>query len=507
MTSALPVRWITAGCAVWSVLASDAADIQPTLLNKPWFEARSIHFHTFSCGPVQQVARLTARLEQFRVAYEALAGAQAVLSPPINVIALPDQEALARCVPLYQGKPGNLSGFFHRGSDENLIVLSLSDGGTDSLETIFHEYAHLLLRRNQEAWPMWLNEGMADIYATFEVTGDHGVRLGKPQALYLDILAHEPLLPLATLFAITHDSPGYNERERQGIFYAESWLLTHYLMVGSPVHRARFGELTTLLRQGQAPEQAFTNTFRLSLPLMQKELNRYIQQGRFNALELTVRASLQTTQPLATRALAPAETCFRLGDELFRVGRDDEARQLFTRSGTLDPASPLSYEGLGLMAAEAGQHAEALDQLKHAVAHGSKSFLVHYLYAREKLVLSTSIPDTYSKLKGPDAAEVQTALETSLALMPEFGPAHHLMGFFQLVQEQDLAAAERHLKRAIELEPEKPAYLLTLAQIQIAAHEPGSARGTLTALCQPYIDGKVRAHAQKLLQNLGSPTR
>ena len=45
--------------------------------------------------------------------------------------------------------------------------------GAESLQVIYHEFAHALLRHNERFWPMWLKEGMADIYSTFEVTGDH----------------------------------------------------------------------------------------------------------------------------------------------------------------------------------------------------------------------------------------------------------------------------------------------------------------------------------------------
>ena len=67
-------------------------------------------------------------------------------------------------------------------------------------------------------------------------------------------------MPLQELFAVTRDSPEYNESSRQGIFYAESWLLTHYLMAANnPAYKARFGRFTELLIAGQMPEQAFTN--------------------------------------------------------------------------------------------------------------------------------------------------------------------------------------------------------------------------------------------------------
>src|SRR5258708_38035658 len=121
-----------------------------------------------------------------------------------------------------------------------------------------------------------------------------------------------------------------------------------------------------------------------------------------------------------------------------RVGRADEAEPLFLRAGKLAPASPLSCEGLGLLAAERGQHKEALERLKEAIRQGSRSFLAHYACAREMLILSAPAPDTYARLEGAEAAEVQSELETALTLMPNFGPAHYLLGFFQLIQGGNL---------------------------------------------------------------------
>jgi hypothetical protein len=67
-------------------------------------------------------------------------------------------------LPLYQGQPGNLAAFFQRGTDENLIVLSLPEAGStdQDMGAIFHEYTHLLFRRNDQIWPVWLKEGMAE---------------------------------------------------------------------------------------------------------------------------------------------------------------------------------------------------------------------------------------------------------------------------------------------------------------------------------------------------------
>jgi tetratricopeptide (TPR) repeat protein len=475
------------------------------LAQRRWYESRTFHFHIYSCGPAQEVARLAARLEQFLDAYSLLAGAQAVASPPIVVMAFPDYDSMQLFLPLYEGQPANLAAFFVRGSDENLIVLSLSGSNAPSisLQHVFHEYTHLLLRRNQQFWPMWLNEGMAEIYSTFQAAGHYTVRIAQPIDYHLSLLEDTPLMPLKTLFAVTHDSPEYNERAHQGIFYAQSWLLTHYLMVGaSPARKARFGQLTALLRQGQSPEQAFTNAFQTTLPAMEKELRRYLDHAKFDSIELSVTTDLSAPQTITTRALTPVEVLFRLGDELLRTGRFEAAESCFTQARKLAPASPLPYEGLGLLAAERRQPADAARYLQQAIQLGSGSFLAHYTCAREKYQLTSHAQDRYSRLEDTPAAEIRAELQKSLALMPNFGPAHDLLGFFEMVQGENLTAAEQHLYTAIRLEPENESYLLTLAQVQLAQKDASAARRTLESLRLPYIDAGLRAHAEELLDAL-----
>jgi Flp pilus assembly protein TadD len=474
------------------------------LVQKRWFETRTAHFNIYSCGAPQAVYKLAARLEQFCQAYTLLAGAQAVASPPIVVMAFPDHESMKPFLPLYQGQPASLVAFFQRGSDENLIVLALP--GTNSaytdMEVIFHEYTHLLFRHNNHVWPLWLKEGMAEVYSTFETTG-YNARIGKPIGHHLRLLAQQPLLPLAELFAVVHDSPQYNERDRQGIFYAESWLLTQFLMAGdNPAYKARFGQFTPLLREGQLPERAFTNALQTTLPAVETELRRYLQRGQFAPIELALPTDVSSPISLTTRSITPVETYFRLGDELLRADRPDTAELYFTQAQKLAPASPLPYEGLGLLAAERKQHAEALRYLQEALQRGSISFLAYYVHAREKYRLTADAQDRYAPLKNEAAAEIRGELQKSLALMPDFGPTHELLGFFEMVQGENLALAEQHLQRAIQLEPENTSYLFSLAQVQLRNRDTDAARRTLQPLLLPNADAKLRAHAEEMIQGI-----
>ncbi len=133
---------------------------------------------------------------------------------------------------------------------------------------------------------------------------------------------------------------------------------------------------------------------------------------------------------------------------------------------------------------------------------GPVNFLAHYTYAREKLLLTAKGPNL-RPLEGAAAAEIRAELQKSLALMPDFGPAHHLLGFFELVQGDDLPAAEKQIARAIQLEPENQSYLLSLAQAQLARKDPAAARRTLEPLRLPYVEPQIRAHAEEMLKALG----
>ena len=507
------LRHVLQTLSAWLALTACVALGQPEADSLParrWFEGRTPNFCLYSCGATREVARLAARLEQFREAYSLLAGAEAVASPPIVVLAFPDPDSMQPFLPLYRHRAADLTAFFNRGSDENLIVLALSKSDASSLRIIFHEYTHLLFRHNQPYWPLWLSEGMAEFYSTFEVKGKDQARLGLPIRDHVRLLAEVPPWPLPTLFAVTRTSVEYNERRYQPIFYAESWLLTHYLILGdNPAHKANFPQLTLLLRQGQSPEQAFTNAFHTSLAAMQAELAGYLARGKFTPIKLKLSSTPAQPRAFVTRSLSPMEVCYRLGDELLHIGRLDAAESYFRQAQKLAPDSPLPYEGLGLLAARRDQPDEAVRCFRQARQLGPLDFLACFTSAREQYRLATK-DSGLRRLEPEKAAEIRAELQQSLALMPDFGPAHHLLGVLELVQGDDLPGAEQHIERAIQLESENQAYLLSLAQVQLARHDPAAARRTLEALRLAYVNPQLRAHAEQMLKALpqpGQPTK
>lgn len=493
--------WLWLGLGGWFALTGRAQTPDFSLVQERWFETRTAHFQVYSCGDSAAVFKLTARLEQFCEAYGALAGQQALASQPIAVVAFPSHEKMAPFLPLYQGQPANLAAFFKRTSDENLIVLALPSGEMDpnDMSVIYHEYTHLLFRHNDRFWPLWLKEGMAEVYSTFTV-GRGEVAIASPIPGHLALLKQTPLLPLDELFAVTHDSPDYNESRRQGIFYAESWLLAQFLAAGDrPDLRARFGQYTALLRDGQNASEAFTNALGISLPGMTAQLQRYLTNGLYAPVTLKMTANLAVPIKVTTRFLTPVEIYFRLGDELLRINRLEAATAFFNAAQQIAPASPLPYEGLGWVASESDNPSETLRQLDQAFQLGANSFLTHYLYASQQYHLTAKAGDHYHRLQGETPAAIRAHLERCLELMPDYAPAHELLGFFGMVQGDAPAAIQAQLSWAIRLEPEMDSYLITLAQFQFRQGASAAARATLEPLLKANVDETVRHAAQVVI--------
>ena len=153
-----------------------------------------------------------------------------------------------------------------------------------------------------------------------------------------------------------------------------------------------------------------------------------------------------------------------------------------------------------MLAARREQHGDALSDLTTALQLNSTSFLAYYIAAQEKYRLTSDGQGRYTHLNGDQASEVLEPLEKSISLMPNFGPSHELLGFFEMVQD-NLAAAEPQLQLAIQLEPENPSYLVTLAQEELRAQNPDAARATLAPLLLPNADKKLKAAALDLIES------
>ena len=208
----------------------------PVSAKDKWMSVRSKNFLMLGNASEKEIRQVGVRLEQFREVFSRLFTNLKIDSPvPTTVIVFKNDESYR---PFKLN--ANTAGYFQPGPDVNYITLELTsdvNSEQDPFAIIFHEYTHLLVRNTSGNVPTWFNEGLAEYYSTFSITSDQKVVVGRPIAGHVYLLRENKMLPLRTLFQVDQKSPYYNERDKQSIFYAESWALMHYLILGKDGQR------------------------------------------------------------------------------------------------------------------------------------------------------------------------------------------------------------------------------------------------------------------------------
>jgi len=143
---------------------------------------------------------------------------------------------------------------------------------------------------------------LADFYGFTEIK-DTSIETGVPDRDLLNVLRTQKLIPLSVLFAVDRASPYYNEPEKTPIFYAESWLLTHYLMIGSAEEHQSLVKYLQALNQGKSWSEASTAFG--DLKKLESELKAYIRQKKF--LSVSSPLTSADSSPIQTRELSADE--------------------------------------------------------------------------------------------------------------------------------------------------------------------------------------------------------
>ncbi|MGH9882181.1 MAG: tetratricopeptide repeat protein [Pyrinomonadaceae bacterium] len=479
----------------------------PTQSRDPWRSISTNNLFLVGNAGEEDLRQVAVWLEFFHSAFAQLVS-RSVLdsSVPTTVIVFKDDASFLPFKPLYQGRPANIAGYFVPGQDRNYIALSLERGergGRDPLSTAFHEYVHQHLMNTVPGVPLWLNEGLAEFYGSFVQANGEAV-LGAPLTNYIRLLRSQQLLPLTNLFSIGHDSPHYNEQEKSGIFYAQSWALVHYLMMGDGGRRQQqFKRFLNLAFAGDSTGKAVQDAFGLSLAMLEKDFKEYVRRGEFASQRVAVGNGPTGYIAMQRMAVSEGEANFYLGDLLLHIDRAVDAEKYFQRAISLDPGFTQTYASLGLLCVRQKRYTEARQYLQRATV-SPQSYLVHYLYAyllsREGVTPSGNITE-YSP---QNAQAMRDQLRKAIQLAPEFADAYYLLALVNLVTNEQLDEAVTFVKKAQRLSPSRLGFGLLLAQIYVRQRTPESARQVLEPLVRQSGDPRVRSDAQALLDSLNT---
>lgn len=472
-----------------------------------WTSIRSRNFLLIGNASERDIRRVATELEQFRDVFSRLFAKARFDAPvPTTVIVFKSDGAYKPFKPLYNGKPSEVAGYFQPGPDVNYITLTAERRGENPFGTIFHEFVHLLVENHLSNAPAWFNEGLAEYYSTFDVSGDDKkVTLGNPIANHV-LLLREKFMPLETLFAVDHNSPAYNERDKRGIFYAESWAFVHYLIVGNRGQRLdQLGRFNTLLAEGKAVEAAFREAFQTDFQTMEKELKQYVGRSSYPIQVVTFDKKLQFENEMQSALITEAEAQSYLGDLLLHINRLDMAETHLQQAITLDPNLTMPHASLGMLRVRQNRFADAKQHLQRAVAaENSRNHLAHYYYAlalsREKMNDSGMVmeypPET--------AATMRAELRKAISLAPNFPESYRLLAFVNLVMNERLDESLGLMQRALAISPGRQEFALVLAQIYMRMQEFAKARQILEPVARNGADPGLRAQAQSVLGILAS---
>ena len=419
-----------------------------------WVEVRSSNFIVVSNAGEKQARKAALQCEQIRAVFrQSLAVANNYPSPFITVLAAKGEGTMRELLPEYWVKGhAHPAGLFASRLHQYYAAIELDAQGSNPYEIFYHEYYHSITVPYFPDLPVWLSEGLAEFYGHTEIEEKY-VGMGRADDLPRE-LKDQPLIPLKVLFKVDQSSPYYNEANKTSIFYAESWALTHYLMIGDrQAHKALLIAYLDALSRGKSQDEAATAAFG-DLSKLQMDLLVYIHQATF--LYLKMPPAKIADEELKVRSLSEAEAdAYRGGFSMVR-GQTQEATATLREALRLDPNVALAHQYLGMAQFLEGQREKALESASQAVALDPRNYLSRYLRA----FLVTSGSGMMSS-----NGQLEEDLRQAIALRPEFSPPYALLAVYLAGLHRNLEEALALAQKAVSFEPGSSSYQLSLAQV------------------------------------------
>jgi tetratricopeptide (TPR) repeat protein len=372
---------------VQALLANTFATADPTpqtvaRVSKNWKRATAGDIEVVGPVPAAALRGSLDEIATFRDVFRALYPTLRVTWPtPTRVVVFPDLDALSRFGPRdSRGRPQqNLGGYFTAEPDLNLIAL-----GGPARELMYHEFAHYILLRNLHSLPGWLSEGLAEFYSTFEVDHKKGtVVIGRPPMERMRGIRSLPFLPLEKVVLGTGDEMSRLWRDPQGIsmFYAESWGLVHYLMLGRQGSTpGAFGQFLQGIERGKAVPQALQEAFGTDVAQLEKDLRRYLlQRVSYPAVSFELRTTVASDS--SVQPMAEADARYVQGDLLVRAGAASAAQEELAAALAIDPAHTGAKIAFARAQLQLQHRSEGIASLKEVVDASPASFAGAYYLA------------------------------------------------------------------------------------------------------------------------------
>ena len=466
-----------------------------------WRRMQTDNFYLVGDASEGAMRRVAQRLEEFRAAFLAVrpSAAAAISDTDTTVVVFDSDRDFRPYKPLRpDGEPGNVAGVFLGSNYGDYIALT---GERDAERTIYHEYVHRVSKEDR-SWPPWLREGIAEFYSTIQVRdGGDTVRVGSVIGEKIRFFQNTALIPLDRFLEMGPERYGGPDQHR---FYAQSWALTHYLLLKRPGGQGQLQHFLDLSASGGDTSTNFQTAFQTDLEGLFQELDLYVSNSlTMPIIDYSLETRLKDAGRWDAEDISEAEANYHLGELLFRERRFDDARVYLEEAIAQAPEMVQPFTRMGILYEMEGDTDAAFEYFERAAGMEGAGYLPHLLYAKRAL-----FRNGYSD---PGAVESATEhLRRAVALRPESVESLQRLGEVLLSVPARADEALEVLGRAVQLDRRDPNLFLTYLRALWLSGQTESARATTAIFAQTTPDPEVRRKAEALLEDIerfGDPNR
>jgi tetratricopeptide (TPR) repeat protein len=371
-----------------------------------WVRISSPNFEIYTNAGVKDARKTIEYFEQVRSFFMRTKSTEVTTRLPVTIVGF-------RGAKDYKPYAPNLSAAAYYTGDENRDYIVMSSVGQEDFPVATHEYMHLLIRHSEIKLPVWLDEGIAEVYSSLKPVA-RKIMIGDVLVSRAQTLSTEKWLTVDALMNVRHDSPEYNEKNRTGILYAQSWLMAHMLML-SPNYNSGFGKFLQVIHDTQSATTAFNAVYKKSLADVSKDLQSYFRSNG-------VRVAMFDTKLESVKSMEPEPaTDIQVGVVLAKLTsllrRYDEAETRLKELVAKSPTDPEIQEALGHLYWRKDQKSLAREHLGRAVELNAPRWKTYWDFAR----LAQDAP--------PNDELVNKALDKAIELNPALTDARLMLGY------------------------------------------------------------------------------
>ncbi len=525
-------RWFGIGTLVLVLLIAGCFSPLAFAKDEPkWMEVHSTHFSVLTDAGEKRGREVALRMEQMRAVFgQLLLKNKLTMAVPITVIALKSDKQYGLIAP---AKQSTAAGFYVPGADRVYIVLNLFEA--DPWRAVAHPLAHYLLNYNYPPTQGWFDEGLAEYFGSIyigkqvEMGGDPellpewhedafddlgGMQRDPKAPQSLTQLVSSPVwLSMVDLFTMKHDGSGTREGTHNTLYYAQSWMVVHYLLNKNKLPEA--GTYFDLVLNQKVPvEKAMVQAFDMSPAQMEEAVKGYFKtlSGLGIALDQAkkpVADPLDIQQPyrlalpfdaddigMVVNPIKEEEAKAVIGDVMARIPEHRDQALHDLQQLILDPKdNEAAHRGLAWDDIRQKKFDAGADELNTATDLNPRDPWIWYYRAVLKYRKAQA---TRQEMQG--LANMMQDLRAVADWYPELADAYNMLGMAR-VEGGGINSALEAQRQAIALAPRNVEYQFNLGQIYVAGKKWDLAREVFTRL-KTGPDRAAAAAAKQQLDDL-----